>query len=150
MPIFFVPIDKPDLGNGPLKGVKFVRFVCAEQQGFYALSRMLKRGTNAQFRAWNCSPRGSKFTPTPWACSLRGCNFEVALSMAVDMARAALAVSTATLRACSQRGCKFTPMERACSQHGCENLKNVNHVITIVKTDFSRIFHAESILSPWV
>jgi len=46
---FFIPIDRPDLGDGPLKGVKFVRCACAEQRAFYALSRMLKRGANAQF-----------------------------------------------------------------------------------------------------
>jgi len=75
---FFIPIDRPDLGDGLLKGVKFVRCTTfTEQRAFYALIRMLKRGTNAQFRYENRSPRGSKFTPTPRACSLRGCNFEV-------------------------------------------------------------------------
>jgi len=47
---FFIPIDRPDLGDGPLTGINFGRCACAEKQAFYALSRMLKRGTNAQFR----------------------------------------------------------------------------------------------------
>jgi len=48
--IFFIPIDRPDLGDGPLKGVKFVSCACAEQRAFYALICMLNLGTNAQFR----------------------------------------------------------------------------------------------------
>jgi len=55
---FFIPIDRPDLGDGLRKGVKFVRCACSEQQAFYALSRMLKRGTNAQFRVRNLHPQG--------------------------------------------------------------------------------------------
>jgi len=69
-----------------------------------ALSSMLKRGMNAQFRVRNCSPRGSKFTPK--------------------------------LRACSQRGSRHG-VSSSC--RGCENFKNLNHINTIVKTDF-RVF----------
>jgi len=47
---FFIPINRPDLGDGPLRGINLERCACAEKQAFYALSRMLKRGTNAQFR----------------------------------------------------------------------------------------------------
>jgi len=50
---FFIPIDRPDLGDGPLMGINFGRCACAEKRAFYALSRMLKRGTNAQFRVQN-------------------------------------------------------------------------------------------------
>jgi len=49
MPIFFISINSPDLGDGLLKGVNFVRCACAEQPAFYALSRALQIGTNALF-----------------------------------------------------------------------------------------------------
>jgi len=55
---FFIPIDRPDLGDGPLKGLKFVRCACAEQQAFFALSSIIKRGKNAQFRVQNLHPPG--------------------------------------------------------------------------------------------
>jgi len=70
-PIFFTPIDRPNLGDGQLMGINFGRCGCAEKQAIYALSRMLKRGMNAQFRVKNCSLCGSKFIPTLRACSLR-------------------------------------------------------------------------------
>jgi len=47
---FFIPIDRPDLGDGPLKGVKFVRCACAEKRAIYPLIRTLILGTKAQFR----------------------------------------------------------------------------------------------------
>jgi len=46
---FFISIDSPDLGDGPLKGVNIVRCACAEKRAFYALSRALQIGTNALF-----------------------------------------------------------------------------------------------------
>jgi len=61
MIIFYtVPIDSPDLGDDPLRGVNFLRRACAGQRAFYALSRMLQIGTNALFRIRNCSSRGCK------------------------------------------------------------------------------------------
>jgi len=47
---FFIPIDRPDLGDGPLRCINFGKCACAEKQVFYVLSHMLNLGTNAQFR----------------------------------------------------------------------------------------------------
>jgi len=47
---FFTPIDRPDLGDGPLRGINFGRCACAEKRAFYALIRMLILGTNVHFR----------------------------------------------------------------------------------------------------
>jgi len=58
-PNFFIPIDRSDLGDGPLRGVNFVRYTCAEKQGFYMLSPMLQIVMNALFRVQNCSRRVS-------------------------------------------------------------------------------------------
>jgi len=46
-----VPIDSPDLGDGPLRGENFVRRAYAEKRAFYRLSCMLQIGTNALFRS---------------------------------------------------------------------------------------------------
>jgi len=83
---FFIPIDRPDLGDGPLTGINFGRCTCAEKQAFYVLSCMLKRGTNAQFRYEIALAVGVKIKT----------QIEPALSMAVDTDRAALTVSAAT------------------------------------------------------
>jgi len=50
---FFIPIDSPDLGDGLLRGVNFVR------RAFYALSPILQIGAKALFRVWNWSRRVS-------------------------------------------------------------------------------------------
>jgi len=57
---FFLPIDSPDLGYGPPRGLNFSRRVCVEQQVFFALSRMLKIDTNALIRVRHCSRHGCK------------------------------------------------------------------------------------------
>jgi len=93
---FFIPIHRPDLGDGPLTGIHFGRCACAEKRAFYALSHMLKRGTNAQFRVRNCSPLGCNFTPTVRAALPVGVTLhpgrEHALPVALAMLRAALTV----------------------------------------------------------
>jgi len=43
--IFFIPIDRPDLGDGPLGGINFGRWTFAEKRAFYTLTRMLIFGT---------------------------------------------------------------------------------------------------------
>jgi len=59
---FFIPIDSSEKGDGPLRGVNFVRHACAEKRVFYALSctGMFQIGTNALFRVQNCSSRVSR------------------------------------------------------------------------------------------
>jgi len=53
---FLIPINRPDLDDGPQTGINFGRCACAEKRAFYALSCMLKRGTNGQFRYKLLSP----------------------------------------------------------------------------------------------
>jgi len=81
---FFSPIDRPDLGDGPLTGINFGRCACSEKREFYTLSHMLKRGTNAQLR------------------------YKIVLAMSTPTDRAALAVPQIYTHgeSCSIRGCR--------------------------------------------
>jgi len=40
---FFTPIDRPDLGDGPLRGVNFERCACAKILPKYALKGTVSR-----------------------------------------------------------------------------------------------------------
>jgi len=55
---FFIPIDRLDLGDGPLRGINYGRCSCAEKRAFYALTRMLILGTNAHL--WYENKLGKK------------------------------------------------------------------------------------------
>jgi len=85
---------------------------------------------------------------------LRG---EHAISVAVATLRTALSVATATLRAALSVGVNLLPRgehalsvavdtERAALAMGVKIKKKLNHIYTIVKTDFSGFF----MLSLWV
>jgi len=82
---FFIPIDRPDLGDGPLMGINVGRCPCAEKRAFYELSSALPVGVTLH-------PRG-----------------EPALARGVDTDRAAISVSTPTARAALPMGVKLHP-----------------------------------------
>jgi len=71
---FFIPIDRPYLGDGLLRGINFGRCACAEKRAFYMLSRMLKRATNAHFRYNIALPVGINLHPQRSNSSGRGSN----------------------------------------------------------------------------
>jgi len=110
MPILFIPIDRPDLGDGPLRGINFGKCPCAEKQAFYALSRMLNLGTNALFWYEIALAVGVNLHPRR----------EQALSVGVDTARAALSVSRPTDGAALSVGVNLRYGE-SCSIRGCRH-----------------------------